>query len=120
MIDLKLDVATSDLAIIDSDLQLISESEWLEQKLKIKLQFFYQEWFLDTTVGVDYFNTILGKNRDPNLIDNAIKLTITEELEVTEIVEYNSNYNALDRNYTISFVVNSIYGQIRIEEELAI
>jgi len=110
-VDLGLDPLTGDLSIIDNDLVLVNTSEQMVQNLKIRLRFFLGEWFLDTTQGLPLYESILVKN--PNLpdIDNIIKAEIIDTEDITEILEYNSDYDKVARTYTISFKVRSIYGQ---------
>lgn len=109
-LDIGLDPLTGDLAFKDNDLVLVSGSEQLVQNLKIRLRFFLGEWFLDITKGLPFYEDILVKN--PNLpdIDNIIKAQITETEDVTELLEYVSDYDPVLRTYSIQFKVRSIFG----------
>lgn len=110
--DLKLDKGTHDLVIENSDLQIVSDIEWLEQSIKIKLQFFLAEWFLDTTAGLDYANIVFVKDPDLNLVDNLYKIALTEYDEVVEILEFNSSFDVAQRQLNVSFTIDTIFGEI--------
>lgn len=109
-----------DLYFEDGDLVIINEVDYLQQKIGIKLKFFYQEWFLDTTKGVDYFGMVFIKNPNLNAIDNMIKITILEIEEIIELLEYTSSYNIPSRILSINFKVNTIYGEISFQQEIII
>lgn len=79
-----------DLLIVNNDLDLVYDIDNLIQKLKIRLQVFWKEWFLDTSIGIDFFNVIFVKNPNLNLIDNVIKMTIMETEGIKSILEYQS------------------------------
>ena len=51
----------NDLIIDTFDLSMVDGIEQIRQKLQIRLQFFYGEWYLDTTQGVKYFDEIFKK-----------------------------------------------------------
>lgn len=116
MIDIALDKISHDLYLKNNDLQLVSGSDHVIQHIKIRLQFFKNEWFLDTTPGVPFFEDIFTKNPNIPNIENIIKAHIIDTPEVEELLEFNSDFNNSTRQYTINFKVRSIYG----EEELVI
>lgn len=109
-VDLGLDPLTGDLAIEGNDLVIVSTSEQMVQNLKIRLRFFQGEWFLDIAQGLPFYESILVKN--PNLpdIDNIIKAEIIDTEDITELLQYTSDYDPVLRTYSISFKVRSIYG----------
>ncbi|RKZ08920.1 hypothetical protein DRQ25_07830 [Candidatus Fermentibacteria bacterium] len=119
-LDIKLGETSHDLEFENFDLSLVKDLDYLIQKVKIKLMMFYKEWFLDTKVGMDYFNVIFGKKRNLNMIDNLIILTITEVKEVTEILEYSSEFDRASRKLTVTFKADSIYGTFSLDEGLTI
>ena len=111
-IDLKLELDTHDLAIEDSDLQLVSDLDWLVQSVKIKLLAFLGEWFLDSTFGLDYYGLVFTKGPDLNLIDNMIKIALLEYAEIVKILSYESSFDVSQRALTVTFKVDTIFGEL--------
>lgn len=82
-------------------------SENLAQRIKIKLQTFFGEWFLDGTIGVDYFGQIFGKNRSKQSVDAIFQSEILKEREVLQITSFNSTLNQQTRVYSLVFEVKT-------------
>lgn len=116
MIDIAVDRTTHDLYLANNDLQLVLNSDQVVQNIKIRLQFFKNEWFLDITPGVPFFEDIFVKNPNIPNIDSIIKAHIVDTPEVEELLEYNSEFDNSTRQYTVDFKVRSVYG----EEELLV
>lgn len=116
--DIALYLNTHDIVFDNYDLVLISGISYLAQKLKIKLLFFFKEWFLDTTKGMDFYNVLFVKNPNLNAVDNMIKITIVDTEGVLELLEYSADYTFSDRRLNVKFKVNTIYGELTFEESL--
>ena len=112
MIDLKLDTIDHDLDLSSFGLELISDLDRLEQKIKIVLLFFFAEWFLDTTVGIKYHEIIFVANPNLTLIDSLFKTAILEINEVQELLAYDSNFDSTNRSFSLTFTVQSNIGQL--------
>ena len=84
-----------------------STSENLAQRLKIKLLTFFGEWFLDGTIGIDYFGQIFGKNRSKQSVDAIFQAEILKEKEVLQITSFNSTLNQQTRVYSLVFEVKT-------------
>ena len=79
-------------------------SEYVSQKLQIRLKKFMGEYFLDATDdGIPYF-TAFEKNFNINILDSKIKTEILDESNIVGIKSFSSNYNNATREYTINFV----------------
>lgn len=117
-IDLKLDPVTHDLLIEDYDLVLTDDKEQLVQNLKIRLLFFLGEWFLDITRGVPYFEEILIKNPNQARVESILKQQILETENVNEMLEFNLNYDSLNRVLNLTFKVDTDFGTLEITEGL--
>lgn len=118
LVDLKLLTDDHDIYLYNGDLATVAGEDELVQRIKIKLQFFFAEWFLDTTKGVKYYESILKKNPDVNLVDNIIKATIIEEPEIIDFKEFSSDFDISKREFSVSFVANSTYGEINFNEDI--
>jgi len=111
MSDLKL-TKEHDLQITNGELVLISsKDEWVAQRVKINLKTYKGEWYLDNTVGVPYFQTLLKKNVSITLVDSIFKNVITSTVGVNKITSYNSSLK--DGTYTLNFTFVSDRGTIQ-------
>ena len=113
--DIKLNSETGDVLLsttntITTPVFTTTTSENLAQRLKIRLQTFKGEWFLDGTIGIDYFNQISGKNRSKAAVDAIIQAEILKEQEVLQITAYSSVVDKTTRKITIQFTVRTIDG----------
>jgi len=90
----------------DSD---VSEVEQVAQNITIRLKLIYGEWFLNTQLGVPWFDKVFVKNPDLSAIDIIIKSVIAETPEVTGIIQYSSSINRALRKLVISFQATTIY-----------
>ena len=113
--DIKLNDETGDVLLsttntITTPVFTTTTSENLAQRLKIRLQTFKGEWFLDGTIGIDYFNQIAGKNRSKAAVDAIIQAEILKEQEVLQITAYSSVVDKTTRKITIQFTVRTIDG----------
>lgn len=104
------DVLLSTTATITTPTFTTTTSENLAQRLKIRLQTFKGEWFLDGTIGIDYFNQIAGKNRSKAAVDAIIQAEILKENEVLQITAYSSVVDKTTRKITIQFTVRTVDG----------
>lgn len=120
MKDLKLNLDTDDLAVENLDLQLTEDADQVHQNLFIRLNFFFGEWFLDNRLGIKYFDTVFTKNPDIILIDSLIKSTILSTKGVTDLLEYESEFNVALRKLTIAFKVLTEYGELSLSEVVSI
>jgi hypothetical protein len=103
MNDLKL-TNDHDLLIEGGDLVLInSEAEVAVQSLKINLLMFRGEWFLDSSLGVPYFQEILGKVTNKTLVDNIIKGISTNSYNIYRVTSLNSTISD-DRTYEVNLL----------------
>ena len=118
MPDLKLN-DSHDLSFVDGDFQITTtESESLAQRLLVKLYTFQGEWFLNTNLGVPYYQSILGKGRAKETIDNIFKQKILEEPEVIQVQTFESTLDTQNRIYSLTFQVKSENGIETIPVEL--
>lgn len=108
MTDILNNPETGDAFFINGSTPVTYENKvTVAQKLKIKLLTFKQEWFLDKTLGVPYFQTILKRNVSKSTIDTIFQEQILSEPDVLEIVEFNSIVDVTARSYQLSFRVRT-------------
>jgi len=91
----------------------VSNIDGLVQRIRIRLQVFLGEWFLDNTRGVPYFQEILEKGTSYDQISQSIKLIIAETSDVKKINSFSiKDSDIVNRKIIISFAVSSVYGDL--------
>lgn len=106
MTDIYLD-SQHDIILQDRDLRLTAEAEDVAQRLTIALQFLSEEWFLDTTKGVPFTQTIIeaGAN-DIETLSAIFRSNINRVEGVTKINALELSFAGDDRILTIALTVN--------------
>jgi hypothetical protein len=81
------------------------------QRLKIRLQTFMGEYFMDTTYGVPWWQRLLGvKQTSKAAADLVFQQQILLEPGVKEIVSFESTF--VNRKYSLTFKVRVVTGEI--------
>lgn len=80
------------------------------QRLKILLQTFLGEWFLNTETGVPYFDGVFGKVQSKNSVDLIFQQKILSDPGVIEITNFTSSLDSSRRTYSMSFTVRTSEG----------
>lgn len=111
MIDLKLNFETNELSIKNFDLEIVSGIDFVIQNLYIKLKTFRNEWFLDTTLGID-----ITLNKDLLSFDGHIKSLILNTNDVIELTYYESTFDNDERMFYVKFKCKTSYGETSLIE----
>ena len=110
--DIKLDEDTGDISFTNGESTVTSiGAEDLAQRIRIRLNTFQGEWFMDNTLGIDWFNRVMGKNRSKMAVDALIQEAILEEPDALQIIAYSSSISS-DRRFGCSFRVRTENGAI--------
>ena len=115
--DIALDI-NGDLAISSGDLQLVSGSDAIVQAVKIRLQFFKGEWFLNLDAGVPYFQEILVKNPNPNVLQTLFRKALLETPGVLAIESLALTFDGRTRQLAVSYRVTTDVGELASTEVL--
>lgn len=100
---------TKDLVFVNGSCPVTEDFvESVAQRLFVMLRTFEDEWFLNITTGVPYYN-ILGTKLDKSKIDSIIQRKILNEEGVSEIISYFSSLEG-DRVYEANFRVRAVSG----------
>jgi hypothetical protein len=110
--DLLLDARTHDLVIRDGDLQPARGLDLMRQRIKQSLLFFFGEWYLDVTQGIPYFTDILIKGPVRSHVESLFKATILGVPNVTELTNFELNYNNVARSLTVIFSCRTDIGDL--------
>lgn len=110
MIDFEIDKETNDLAIISNDFSLVESTNQIIQHLTIRLRFFLGEWYLDTNLGVPFYQLIFIKNPNQIQIESVLKQEIVQTFGVERLITFESAYDENNRKYSVKFSAISISG----------
>ena len=115
--------SNNDLYFSNKRLAIVSGSntdEEIAQRLRMRLKFFKDEWFLNSEHGLQYFEDILGsKNLDLNIIESIFREQILDVEGVREIVESSIDYDENEREVQYSVNIVSINNSV-ITENLVV
>ena len=118
MYDLALNVDSWDLVLQGNDLVLIDNAERIGQQIKITLQFWFEEWFLDTTQGIPYLEYICIKNPNLQHIRQIFREAIMSVPGVDSVTQLTLNVNAKERILTVNYTANTSAGLLTRRELL--
>lgn len=103
--DLALDPDTHDIMFANGAVFVTQRLvDIVAQRLKISLYTFLGEWFLDTSIGVPYFQQIFGKVRKKSTVDIIFQGIISDDPDVIEILSFVSEITP-ERGYEMTFSV---------------
>jgi hypothetical protein len=109
--DILLNPKTHDVVFVNgASLVTKSQQDVVAQRLKITLQTFLGEWFLDLDTGIPYFQQILNKVRSKTTVDAIFQTAIINDPGVIELLSYESELDSARRGFSLSFVVRVANG----------
>ena len=107
--DLRLDDLTHDLMIVDGAPQIVAD---VAQAIKIRLSTVRGEWFLDTELGIPYFEDLFVKAPDLGRVRSIYRQEIIDTPGVLDVRTIDLDYAPATRELTISFNADSDAGEI--------
>lgn len=118
MSDIALDTVTEDIALTANDLTLTSGAAGIQQHLTQRLRTFLEEWFLDTRIGIPWFQQVLKKNPDAIVIDSVIKREIVNTQGIEELTSFSLDILTETRQLNVTFEARTITGEVITFEEV--
>jgi len=110
--DLKLQTIDHDLDVSTGDVEILTGREAVSQNLRIRLQFFLAEWFLDARIGIPYYEKILVKNPGTNVVRSIFRQAITTTPGIAELVSLATDYDGTTRTLSITFTAKTTDDEI--------
>ncbi len=121
MSDLKLDTTTGDLELSAArDLQIVTGIDAIAQHLRIRFNFFFGEWFLNRLLGVPWFEEVLVKAPDLNVVQSLLRDVILTTPGVLEITRFVIDFDGVTRQLSLDFDANTTEGPLRFTEDFVI
>lgn len=113
--------ADNDLDFSTGSLQIIEDKEELAQRIKVSLQTWLGEWFLDNTAGMDWLS-LMERGVNITKVKTEIQVNILQFEEVTQIQDFKVTFDNTNRSFSISGKIFSIFGNglINLNEEVGI
>lgn len=95
-----------------AELFLIDGADRILQKIRIALQMWYGEWFLDLTKGVPYLEVIFVKQTRQSTIESILRSKIMGVDGVRRILDFSFKPDAQTRRVTVDFVCETTEGRV--------
>ena len=98
------------------DTFLTDSAECVAQAIKTRLQLWYGQWFLDTTEGTPWMQSLMGK-RSSAAMELALRRRILATEGVKSILSFTASFNPSTRRTVITTTVDTLYGQTTVTSE---
>lgn len=98
------------------DTWLINSPETVAQAIKTRFLLWYGQWFLDTTEGTPWIQSVLGKQK-PETYNLAIRQRILETRGVNSIQSFDTTLNTSSRRVVFTATIDTIYGTTTVTSE---
>ena len=116
MIEHSLD-SNNDIIIRNGSFATISDGEQVLQHVRTRLQFYLEEWFLDTRSGTSWLQEIFVKPFNPALAESVLKTRIANTPELSSITDFSMSLpDPTGRKLQITFSAETTYGSLNNEE----
>ena len=98
------------------DTWLINSPETVAQAVKTRFLLWYGQWFLDTTEGTPWIQSVLGKQK-PETYNLAIRQRILETRGVKSIRSFDTTLNTSSRRVVFTATIDTIFGTTTVTSE---
>ena len=95
---------------------LTNSAECVAQAIKTRLQLWYGQWFLDTTEGTPWMQSLMGK-RSSAAMELALRKRILATAGVKSILSFTATFNPSTRRMVITTTVETLFGQTTVISE---
>lgn len=98
--------SNNDISFVGGKMSLVrNNAEQVAILLKNRLQFFLGEWFLDVREGIPYYDVVMVKNPDLNLLSRMFRKVILATEGVAQIDVLTTDLDAALRKLTVTIRV---------------
>lgn len=98
--------ADHDMYLDGSDIAFTSEEDVVKQRLTMRLQFLFEEWFLDNRAGIPYTQTVLQQGTDMKDIYSIFSKEIKDTEGVDNLVSLELITSPSEKGMRVNFEVN--------------
>lgn len=118
--DLTIDRTTGDLVLTAGDLTLVLDVAAIAQEVNIRLRFLLGEWFLDTTAGVPYLQTVLVKTPNLAAVRTVLRDEILECAGVKSLTRLDLDFEKSTRELTVTWSATTDLGELIPAQEVTL
>lgn len=104
----------NDLDLSSGNIQILHGADSIPQALRLRLAFFKGEWFLDRSAGVPFFQDVLKKVPDPNVLQSVFRRAILETPGVIELVDLKLSQDSVTRSLNLAFSARTDAGVLNV------
>lgn len=115
--NLSINSTTGDLDFVKGQLVFVDGQEEIRQHLEQRLRTFLNEWFLDLTIGVPYYDEILKKNINPSTIDAIFIDEILACPGVVRLLSFDLDLDNTTRKLSLNAEIQTTDGVIDFSTE---
>jgi hypothetical protein len=115
--DLLLDAESEDLDLSDDQVTLVDGADAIRQHLQVRFRLFKGECFLNTNVGMPYFQRILVKNPNLLAIRGIFRRAIIATPGIEQILTFAFEFDAATRVATLTFSAKTDEDEILVFDE---
>lgn len=109
---------TGDLDLSTGNLQILGGLSSITQDVRLTLKSFKGEWFLDRDAGIPYFQDVLVKTPDPNVLQSIFRRALLARPGVTSVDELVFTRDAATRQLNVSVRLGTDSGDLVLRTAL--
>lgn len=109
-----------DIEIVNNSFVLVEGLDAKRQHVSIRFQFFSGEWFLDTSLGVPYFEEILIKAPTFAVVSQILKTTVLDTPGILSLTKFDFSSDNARRIASLSFKALCEEGEINFAQLIPI
>lgn len=109
-----------DLDVTNNEIRLTQGEDAIRQHLFEKFRLFLGEYFLDTSVGVPWYQDILIKGPSFAVVQERLKSVILDTPGVLELTRFNFDFNPVTREADLDFQARVTDGFIDFSQTVEI
>jgi hypothetical protein len=92
-----------DIDVTNNEIILVTENDAIAQHLSIRLKTFLGEWFLNTNIGMPYFEEFLVKSPNKLVLDSRIREAVLETPGIVSVDSIEYSLDPVTRALSIAF-----------------
>jgi hypothetical protein len=105
---------SGDLNLTGHRLNLITDEAAIEQQVRIRCLFFFEEWFLDLRQGIPYFRDVYVKAPNLDLVRSLFRAAILGTPRISTVPTIELTLDKSTRALTISFTATMDTGELLV------